>query len=161
MLPSSDSRTERPPRCGFRSDAGSASLEFVTAGALLLVPVVYLVLTLGMVQGAAFAAEGAAHASARAYVQALEPAEGRTTVDEIVRLAAADFSLDDAPAATEISCVPATADCLQRDSVVTVTVTLDVPLPLVPSALDSSLPLHIPVTATAVQRVSAFRGELQ
>ena len=43
-----------------RSDGGSASLEFITAGMILLLPMVYLILTMSQIQGGSFAVEGAA-----------------------------------------------------------------------------------------------------
>ena len=45
------------------SDDGSASLEFITVGMILLVPLVYLVLALSAVQSGALAAEGARYAA--------------------------------------------------------------------------------------------------
>ena len=51
------------------AEDGSASLEFITAGMLLLLPLVYLVLTMAAIQAGAFAVEGAARQAARVYVQ--------------------------------------------------------------------------------------------
>ena len=137
-----------------RSDSGSASIEFVTAGVLLLVPFVYLVLALAAVQGAAFAAEGAARQAARVYVGAETAEEGRQRADLAVRYALADFGVDQGTAQVTISCSPQPSVCLQRGSVVTVAVRAIVPLPLVPAGLSSSLPAGIPVESTSSQRVS-------
>ena len=41
-------------------DEGSASLEFITAGMILLLPLVYLVLVMAALQGGSLAVEGAA-----------------------------------------------------------------------------------------------------
>ena len=41
------------------ADEGSASIEFLTAGLLLLVPIIYLVILVAVVQSAALATEGA------------------------------------------------------------------------------------------------------
>lgn len=139
-----------------RADTGSASLEFITAGVLLLVPVVYLVIALGALQGAAFAAEGAAHAAVRAQVRAVDASSARASIDGIVRLAAADFGLDPEAATAQVACAPATRDCLGRGSLVTVSVTVEAPLPLVPAFLDTALPLRIPMSASATQRVSVL-----
>ncbi|HSP76545.1 MAG TPA: hypothetical protein VLO31_10065, partial [Cryobacterium sp.] len=51
-----------------RAERGSASLEFITAGLILLVPLVYLVLAMAALQGGALAVEGAARQAARVYV---------------------------------------------------------------------------------------------
>ena len=44
-------------------ERGSAALEFIVVGLVLLVPVVYLIVTLGLVQGQSLGAEAAARAS--------------------------------------------------------------------------------------------------
>ena len=63
------------------SDDGSASLEFITVGLLLLVPLVYLVLTIAAVQGAALGVEGAARQASRVFVQSmLGHSDVRTTM---------------------------------------------------------------------------------
>ena len=41
------------------ADEGSAVVEFVTLGVLLLIPVIYFVLVMGQLQAAAFAVESA------------------------------------------------------------------------------------------------------
>ena len=48
-----------------RDETGSAAIEFVTAGLILLVPIVYLVVALAAIQAGAFAAEAAARQAAR------------------------------------------------------------------------------------------------
>ena len=50
----------------WRSDEGSAVVEFIFLSLLLLVPIVYLVLALASVQSAAFAAEAVARDASRA-----------------------------------------------------------------------------------------------
>src|SRR5687767_273255 len=67
-------------------DSGSASLEFVTAGLILLLPLVYLILTVATVQAAAFATEGTARQAARVFVRADSEAAGRAAVDRAVRI---------------------------------------------------------------------------
>ena len=53
----------------FASEQGSASLEFITVGMVMLIPLVYLVLTMSAIQAGALAAEGAARQAARVFVQ--------------------------------------------------------------------------------------------
>ena len=55
-----------------RDEGGSASLEFITVGLLMLVPLIYLVGALGMIQGQALGVEAAARHTARA----ISPADG-------------------------------------------------------------------------------------
>ena len=56
---------------------GSASLEFLTVGIILLVPLVYLVLALAAIQAGALGVEGAARQAARVAVLAADPRAGR------------------------------------------------------------------------------------
>ena len=53
-----------------RNDEGSAALEFITVGVILLVPLAYLVITLGAVQETLLGAEAAARHTARVIGQA-------------------------------------------------------------------------------------------
>ncbi len=55
-------------------DEGSAVVEFVGLVVVLLVPLVYLVLVVGRLEAATFAAEGAAREAARVFVASDEPA---------------------------------------------------------------------------------------
>ena len=142
------------PSSSWRSDAGSASLEFVTAGILLLVPFVYLVLALAAVQGAAFAAEGAARQAARVYVRADSAADARARADLAVRYALADFGVDEGATEVEVACSPEPSTCLQRGGAVTVQVRITVPLPFLPAGLGAGLPAGIPLEASSSQRVS-------
>ena len=57
-------------------EQGSAAVEVLVLGVLLLVPLVYLVLTVAALQGAAFAAEGAARQAARSIALAATDARG-------------------------------------------------------------------------------------
>lgn len=133
-------------------DAGDASLEFVTAGVLLLVPLVYLVVALSVIQAAAFAAEGAARQGARAYVLS---DTGEQAVTRAVEFALADHSVDAASVNVEIACSPAPTACHTPQGYVTVTVDLVVRLPLVP-AIGSLA--EVPIQAASTQQVSRFWG---
>jgi len=138
-------------------DDGSASLEFVTAGVILLVPLVYLVLTVSAIQAGSFAVEGAARQAARVYTQASSEDDGVSRAERAVTVALADYGMDRTAAALRITCEdPSSAGCLQRSSTVTVTVTARVGLPLVPDILDLSRAASVPVEATATQQVSRF-----
>lgn len=141
------------------AEAGSAAVEFLTLGVLLLVPLVYLVLALGALQGAAFAAEGAARQAARVLVLAPTDADGRSAAAEAVRIGLADWHVPVSAAAVGVRCAPDPADCLVPRGSVTVTVRLAVALPLLPPALHVGAPGTIPVEAHAVQRVSMFEGD--
>ena len=78
---------------GEDGESGSAAIEFLTVGLLLLVPLVYLVLTLGALQAASFAAEGVARQAARVYVLAPTDSEGRSRMAASVAAGLADWHL--------------------------------------------------------------------
>lgn len=138
-------------------DAGSASLEFMTAGLLLLVPIVYLVILVSTVQAAALATEGAARQAARVFVQAPSIEAGRAAAARALELALADHGVE-AESRIAFTCSPEPADCLARRNWVTVRIDARVPLPLAPPLLDLRVPLSVPIEASATQQVSRFRG---
>jgi hypothetical protein len=140
------------------ADTGSASLEFITVGLLLLVPIVYLVLTLSALQSAALAVDGAARQATRVFVQGDSAGESRSAAARAIEVTLADYGVDAADASVAISCRPHAADCLTRRGFVTVTITVVVPLPLAPPVLDLGLPAGLPVSATATEQVSRFWG---
>lgn len=140
------------------TDDGSASLEFITAGLVLLLPLVYLVLTMSAIQAGAFAVEGASRQAARVYVQAETLDEANAAAARAVEFALADYGLSAEQVTVTVSCRPNPANCLQRRGFVTVRVTTTVPLPLVPPVLDLDVPLSVPVESSATQQVSRFAG---
>jgi hypothetical protein len=140
-------------------DDGSAALEFITAGFLLLIPLVYLVLAMAAIQGGALSVEGASRQAARVFVQAPDAAAAQARAQTAVSFALDDFGLRTVPTTVTVSCRPNPGACLTRRGFVTVTVTAHVPLPLVPNALALSTPLFVPMTATSTEQVSRFWGE--
>jgi len=136
-------------------DGGSASLEFLTAGMVLLVPLVYLVLAVSAIQAGAFAVEGAARQAARVFVQAPDIGSAQASAQRALEFALADHGVT-TQASIAVSCRP--QPCLTRQGFVTVTVDLLVPLPLVPPVLVGDFPLAVPLHATATEQVSRFWG---
>lgn len=140
-------------------DRGSALLEFLTLGVLLLVPVVYLVVCLGELQGAAFAVEGASREAARVLAAAPDEEEAARQVDAVVAMALRDQGLaqdgDPAPVVTvECSQNP----CTVPETQVRVTVEVEVVLPGVPAFIDAAVPARVPVRATGESVVERFAG---
>jgi Flp pilus assembly protein TadG len=142
----------------FHDESGSAALEFITAGFLLLIPLVYLIVAMAAIQGGALSVEGASRQAARVFVQAGSAAAAQSEAQTAVDFALDDFGLRSAAATVKISCRPNPAVCLTRRGFVTVTVTASVALPLVPTALPFSGPLSVPLTATSTEQVSRFWG---
>lgn len=132
-------------------------VEFVTLGVLLLVPVVYLVLALGRVQAAAFAAEGGAREAGRAFVTADDETSGAERARAAVLLSGRDQGFDvDPTAAVVIEC--STTPCLQPEARVLVRVEVVAVLPGVPAFVDAVVPTRIPVRAESVAVVDRFVG---
>ena len=147
-------RSRRSVSTELVADDGSASLEFITAGVLLLVPLVYLSLTVSQIEAAAFATEGAARHAAR--LIARDGEQGREAAARSIGATAADFGLDEAALLTRVACEPDPGDCERPGSVVTVTVRAEVPLPLIPAWMSGAVPLSVPVESAASIRVSDF-----
>ena len=136
-------------------DSGSASLEFLTVGLVLLVPLVYLVVAISVIQAAAFAVEGGARQAARVFVQAPDLATAQNSAQRALDFALADHGVT-VPGGISVSC--SESPCLTRRGLVTVTVQLVVPLPLVPPVIGGSIPLTVPLSASATEQVSRFWG---
>ena len=111
------------------AEEGSALVEFIFLGLVLLVPVIYLIVTAGQVQGAAFAAVGAAESAAKVYAAAGDPEAGERQARMAAELAFTDFGFEPEGMLLDISC---SAQCLAPGSTVTALVRFDVPLPLAP-----------------------------
>lgn len=140
------------------TDEGSAPLEFLSAGVLVLVPLVYLVLTLSALQSAAFATEGAAAAAVRVLSRSDPSAADASARAEVAAgVALADFGIPLERAEFELRCTPV-ADCRETGGVLTVTVRTHVPLPLLPPWLGGALPLTVPVESVVAQPVTRFSG---
>ncbi|WP_105034653.1 hypothetical protein [Cryobacterium aureum] len=148
----------RSNRWSSRSEAGSASLEFITAGMILLVPLVYLVLALSALQGGALAVEGAARQAARVYVQSPDEATAAVRARRAVAFALEDYGLSAGDADVKIDCSGGTSRCLTRQGLVTVTVRIGIKLPLVPDLLALNQSATVPMTAASTQLVSRFAG---
>jgi len=141
-----------------RAEHGSASLEFITVGMVMLIPLVYLVVTMSAIQAGALATEGAARQAARVFVQAENIADAHAAAERAIVFALENHGLDAANATVSITCAPVPHECLTRRGYVTVAVSIAVDLPLAPPVLSGSFPLQVPLDASATQQVSQFRG---
>ncbi|GAB3201493.1 hypothetical protein GCM10027062_23910 [Nocardioides hungaricus] len=122
-----------------RDEAGSALIELTWLGILLLVPLLWIVVSVFQVQNGAFAVSGAARAAGRAYALAPSDAEGRARAEAAARQALADQGVDE-PVDVRITCSPYPRDCHSGTSVVTVRVASRVDLPLLPDFLGGGAP---------------------
>jgi hypothetical protein len=137
-------------------DVGSAIVEFVTLGMVMLLPLIYLVFAMGRIQAATFAADGSAREAARAYVTAVSDAEGERRAVAAVRLGLLDQGFEQVPAdALRLECDE--APCLTGGARVTARVQVEVVLPGVPAFLDHVVPLRVTVRSAQVATVDEFR----
>lgn len=140
------------------SERGTAVLEFVTAGLILLLPTVYLIVALASIQGAQLAAAGAARQASRVYVQSGSVEEASSEASAAIAVALADFGLPADAATVRVECAPRPDACLTRLGTVTVVVRVRAPLPLVPDVLDLRRDASVGVQAVSTNRVSRLWG---
>ncbi|WP_074466392.1 hypothetical protein [Arthrobacter sp. SW1] len=135
-------------------EQGSAVVEFTFLALLLMVPLVYFIVTVGQLQGGAFAVVGAADQAAKVFVAQEDAGRARLAAERAASLTLADYGHPAERATVRISCDR--ADCMSAGATVTVAVDLTVPLPMVPFGdalrLDAG---HL--NASASQVVGRFR----
>ncbi|MBD7981213.1 pilus assembly protein [Oerskovia sp. Sa2CUA9] len=141
-----------------RDDAGNAQVEFLGVALVLILPVLYLALTLGRIQAATFAVEGAAKESARAFVTADSVAEGQVRAGVATSLALSDQGFEDVQPSDVLELTCSADPCLAPGSEVVAVVRYDVALPFVPSGIRSWVPLSIPVQAVHTSTVDRYAG---
>ena len=146
----------RPRRSRLSEDRGSASLEFLTLGTLLIVPLAYLMLTLSSLQGASIAAESAARNAARLLAADPAAADTQALAEATIALAAADHGFDAKLVEQTVECRGPDPSCTAPGSVLAVTVTIAVPLPFASSLTDSATPISVPTSATSSFAVTRF-----
>jgi len=140
-------------RCFLTDERGSTPLEFITVGVLLLVPLVYLVLTLGQVQSASFAAEGAVRQAVRVFVTSADITSARTGADIAMTDALADAHFTSNDAVSTLTCAPSPSACLQPNSWVTANTTVSVALPFIPHIFNLDKYARVSVSARATEVV--------
>jgi len=152
MLPSNPSTEHDDP------ERGSAALEFILVGLILLVPLVYLVVALGLIQAQSLGAEAGARHIARTVSLATDAATARVGTDRVLASVVDEYGIDPQSVDVAMECVPAGSNCPQAGSTVVVTVRTRVALPLVPPVLGLDRLASIRVEASAAQKVSRFWG---
>ena len=140
-------------RCG--SDDGNAIVEFVYLAVLLMVPLVYVLLTVFRVQAAAFAVSSAAREAGRVYATSDSVPDAGPRAFAAARIVMADSDLQLSPDDLRITC--STTTCLRPGSRVEVAMTYQVALPLVPRFLYGRAPTTIRVTSHHLEVVDRYR----
>lgn len=123
-----------------RDERGSALVELSWLGILLLVPMLWILLSVLEVQRGAFAATSAARSAGRAFALAPNDAVGRARAEAEVRRALDDQGLEGAGFTLRVSCTPFPGDCHSGTSLVTVQVATHVQIPVLPEILGGEAP---------------------
>ncbi len=123
-----------------RDQRGSALVELSWLGILLVVPVLWIVMSVFQVQRGAFGVTAAARAAARAYALAPDDASGLVRARTAARVALDDQGVHGVTPDVRVTCTPYPGDCHQGTSVITVSVHSRVVLPMMPSALGGNRP---------------------
>lgn len=139
------------PVRGRRGDRGSALVEFTWLAIILIIPLIWIVMSVFEVQRGAFGVSGGARAAGRAYSLAPDHATGEARARQAVRLALADQGLEGQAFDVTIACDRPGIDgtCFSGGAVVTVRVATQVDLPMLPAILGGDSPsFHLDGTHT-------------
>jgi Flp pilus assembly protein TadG len=139
-----------------RDEQGSALVELSWLGILLVLPMLWIVMSVFEVQRGAFGVSAAARAAARAYALAPDDPSGLVRAREAARVALDDQGVHGVTPDVRVTCTPYPGDCHQGTSVITVAVHSRVVLPLMPSALGGNRP-SFALDATQTVPIGQFR----
>jgi Flp pilus assembly protein TadG len=136
-------------------DSGNAIVEFVYLAVLLMVPLVYLLLTIFRVQGAAYALSSATREAGRVYVLSDDSDVAGARAQTAASIVMADSGLRLRSRDLRITC---SADpCLTPGATVNVSIGYDVALPFLPALFDSA-PARVHVDGRHLEVVDRFRA---
>jgi len=137
-------------------DRGNAMVEFTVLGMLLMIPLVYVVLTVFVVQKAAYAVTAATREAGRAYVTAESGGEAAARAEAAAAIALGDHGLGLGPGQLAVEC--SANPCLTPGATVRVRLDLTVPLPLLPRVFAGRAPASVAVNGQHEQLVDVFRA---
>lgn len=149
--------TSRASDAGGRTGAaerGSMTVEVAFLLVLLVVPLFYLVGTLGRVQAGAYAASAAAREAGRAFVTAADAGAAPVRAHAAAELVLDAHGFGPGDATLDLSC---SGNCLAPGSRVLVSTTVEVPLPLVPDFMRGRVPMSVSLSSQHVSPVDEFR----
>ena len=136
-------------------DEGNAIVEFVYLAVLLMVPLVYVLLTVFRVQGAAFAVSSAAREAGRVYATSAVVDDAGPRAFTAARIVMRDSNLPLSERDLLIDC--SNGPCLTPGSRVNIVITYDVSLPLLPRLFGGSAPATVRVTSSHLEVVDRYR----
>ena len=125
-------------------DRGSMTVEVAFLLVLLVVPLFYLVGTLGRLQAGAYAVSAAAREAGRAFTTATDDEAAYARAQAAARISFEDYDFG-AEGAIRLECDG--SPCLRPQGRVEAVATVDVRLPLVPDILSGAIPAVLPVSA--------------
>lgn len=126
-------------RCSRSSERGNAVIEVTWLGILLLLPLLWIVLSVFQVQKGAFAVSAASRAAGRAYALAPDDVTGEARARAAAVQALADQHVESGVDVT-FSCTPSPHDCHAAGSLITVRLHTHVDLPWLPIVLGGGAP---------------------
>ncbi|MFJ3956461.1 hypothetical protein [Arthrobacter sp. NPDC090010] len=100
---------------------------------MLLVPLLYFIITITQIQGASYAAAGAADQAAKVFVRATTERDAYEAMEQAIGLTLSDHGLPREAAVFTVMCEP--EECHLSGTAVTVEIRVDVPLPFTPAGL--------------------------
>jgi Flp pilus assembly protein TadG len=136
-----------------QEERGSAILEFIVIAVAVLMPLVYIVMSIATVHAASMASSQAVREATRAFTMAANPNAAVTMAQQAAQIALANhgFTLD--PRTLTVQC---NGGCLNPGSSVSVALDWQVPLPWLPQTLRG--PTDVRVTAAHTLPVDAYRS---
>lgn len=139
-----------------RGDRGNAIVEFVYLALLLMIPLVYLLLTVFRVQRAAYAVSGAVREAGRVFVSTAATEDADAQALTAAALVMSDSGLPLRAHQLEITC--SASPCRTAGGTVDVSIDYAVPLPFLPPFLGDDLPASIRVGSRHLEVVDRFRA---
>lgn len=136
-------------------ERGSMTVEVAFLLVLLVVPLFYLVATLGRAQAGAYAVSAAAREAGRTFVTSADTESAPVRARAAAGLVFGAHGFAAGEGAVSLGC-PDSA-CLTPGGRVVVDAMVEVPLPLVPDFMRAAVPSSIVLTARHVEPVDEFR----
>jgi hypothetical protein len=136
------------------SDRGSASIEFIVVGVAIILPIIYIAITVLTLNAAQFASNQAAREGVRAFVTSTGNSSANQRASIAANQAFTDYGIAGSEPQIAITCDH--ISCLTPGGSVSIEVTTRVPLPFVPRWGSSDL-VTMPITSQATLLVDQYR----
>lgn len=137
-------------------DEGSALVEFLALAILLLIPIVYLILTLTQLHAGKFAAASAVQSAARVFIAAPDESSAHEHAATATRIALDDQGFTDV-AVSDVLNIECSGECLSAGTRVHVSVSIPVHVPGIPFLAEG--PTIFTAADQQLATVEQFRGE--